>query len=357
MTSLPDAPSQTIAEALDTLDAAAKHLTQGAIAVGFPRSIHLIDVHLPNRAVTLGRLLTAGGQLLGIVGSRSTPAGGDPYYSFFPQWAACPQVKEQLRTLAKHLPRGVPKSYVLVPGAPAFREPWTGSTEELLDQAELAALPLDQPRMVFAMDDGPELLALGSSSLGQRAEEFLAAGATPVGLVGYRDTQGDGEATEVSVVFRQFAKSPWALQYLDSVLEVLRRLRWASGGDRRLVPPSERPASPRTSRELLAVLDTVARNLHDAALVVILDHGADTIIFDDPCRATLLDQLLTAGGTPVGITGHVVEHGARQARYRLFPEYEQEPWALAYLQGLADRLQAHLDTLSAASPRVPACPA
>jgi hypothetical protein len=106
------------------------------------------------------------------------------------------------------------------------------------------------------------------------------------------------------------------------------------------------------------VLDTVARNLHDAALVVVLDHGADTIVFDDPCRATLLDHLLAAGGTPVGITGHVVEHGVRQASYRLFPEYEQEPWALAYLQGLTDRLQAHLDRLSApvTSAPAPACP-
>jgi hypothetical protein len=103
----------------------------------------------------------------------------------------------------------------------------------------------------------------------------------------------------------------------------------------------------------------VARNLQDAALVVVLDHGADTIVFDDPCRTTLLDQLLAAGGTPVGITGHVVAHGARHARYRLFPEYEQEPWALAYLQGLTDRLQAHLDGLcaSATSARARVCPA
>ena len=141
----------------------------------------------------------------------------------------------------------------------------------------------------------------------------------------------------------QYAGSTWTKEYLDSLLEVLIRIRWASGGDRRLVQPTERPESERTPRELLAALDLAAAELHAAALVLVLDDGADAVVFDNPARATLLESLLRAGGTPVGIMGYVIDEMARRVQFEIFPEYGHETWALYYLQGLTDRLQVHLD--------------
>ena len=77
----------------------------------------------------------------------------------------------------------------------------------------------------------------------------------------------------------------------------------------------------------------------------LLDDGADGVHCDNPARARLLDQFLKAGGTPVGITGSVVHGSARRVRYEVFPEYQREPWALSYLQGLTERLQGNLDGL------------
>ncbi len=84
---LSDAPPQRMAEALDALDVAARRLSLAAIAIGFPRSIHLVYANLPNRAVTLRRFLIAGAKPLGIVGYHSTQGGPEPYYIVFPESA------------------------------------------------------------------------------------------------------------------------------------------------------------------------------------------------------------------------------------------------------------------------------
>jgi len=129
MNLLPDAPLNQMAESLDALDRAAKHLTVASIAIGFPQSIHLIYAHLPNRAVTLGRLLFAGGTPLGLVGYTQTEAGMDPCYAVFPRVADPTQVRQHLWSLAKSLLCNPLRCYALLPGAPAVREPWSGTTK------------------------------------------------------------------------------------------------------------------------------------------------------------------------------------------------------------------------------------
>ena len=340
-----NAPAQRMAEALDALDVAARHLSLAAIAIGFPRSIHLVYASLPNRTVTLRRFLITGAKPLGIVGYHSTQGHLEPYYIVFPESADSVQAREQLRTLARGLTQGTPRSYVLVPGAPPFREPWHGSLDSLLEQARTASVGVHQARLVLAADEGPELLALNTSTFPARVQELLAAGVTPLGIVGYRSKGDSGPDHEVSILFSQYRGTPWATEYLEGVLEVLTRIRRTSGDDPRLVPPSERLSCTRSPRELLTTLDAAASRLHGACLVVILDDSADGVLFDNPARAALLDRLLDGGGTPVGIAGYTVDGVTRRVRYELFPEYQHEPWALSYLEGLADRLQVHLDGL------------
>jgi len=342
---LHDAPPERLAEALDALDAAAIHLAVAAIAIGFPGSIHLVYATLPNRAVTLRRFLVAGAEPLGIVGYNAVTANRIPYYMVFPECDNSVQAREQLRILAQILTHGTPRSYVLVPGAPPFREPWPGSLETLLEEAQTASIGLHQPRVVFAQDGGPELLALHTPAFPTRAEELLAAGATPLGIVGHRLVGTGSSEHETAVVFPQYRTITWVTLYIESLLEVLCRIRRTSGDDPRLVPPSERPACRRSPRELLETLDGAAARLHGASLVLVLDDGADGVPAENPNRATLLDRFLDAGGTPVGITGYSVHGSARRVRYEVFPEYQCEPWALSYLEGLADRLQGHLDGL------------
>jgi len=342
---LQDAPPERLAEALDALDAAARHLAVAAIAIGFPRSIHLVYATLPNRAVTLRRFLVVGAEPLGIVGYRATEAGPEPYYIVFPECADSVQAREQLRALAKNLTRGILRSYVLVPGAPPFREPWSGSVDTLVEHTRTAINGIHQPRVAFALDGGPELLALNTPAFPSRLQELLAAGATPLGIVGHRLTGTGSPEHETAVLFPQYRAVPWATQYLESLLEVLSRIRRTSGDDPRLVPPSERPPCRHSPRELLETLDAAAARLEGASLVVVLDDGADGVHCDNPARATLLDQFLKAGGTPVGITGYLGHGSARRVRYEVLPEYQREPWALSYLQGLTERLQENLDGL------------
>ena len=342
---LQDAPPERLAEALDALDAAARHLSVAAIAIGFPRSIHLVYATLPNRAVTLRRFMIAGAEPLGIVGYHARKAGLEPYYIVFPECADSVQAREQLRTLATTLTQGTLRSYVLVPGAPPFREPWPGSLDTLLEHARTAITGIHHPRVVFALDGGPELLALNTPTFPSRIHELLAAGATPLGIVGHRLSGTGSPEHETAVPFPQYRTIPWVTQYIESLLEVLGRIRQASGDDPRLVPPSERPPCRRSPRELLETLDAAAARLDGASLVIVLDDGADGVHCDNPARARLLDQFLKAGGTPVGITGSVVHGSARRVRYEVFPEYQREPWALSYLQGLTERLQGNLDGL------------
>ncbi|MFA4860947.1 hypothetical protein [Methanoregula sp.] len=66
-----------------------------------------------------------------------------------------------------------------------------------------------------------------------------------------------------------------------------------------------------------------------------------------------LDQLVRAGGFPVGLLRFEKENSAVQGSYRPFQEYETEDWAKEYLAGLLEKTAEIIELSQEQMPRFP----
>jgi hypothetical protein len=330
----PAPPPETLAKLLDGLDAIAKQRDAiGVLALRFPESLHLVYAHAANRAVTVGRLLFAGGEPLGFVGLRVVREAADPFYCFLPEMAARPETREQLRTLSHRLHPGVQPPCVLLAEVPQPHPRWRESAEALFGTACRAASGLEQPcRLIFATGTDPACVPLQGSGILDVITEHLRAEHCPVGVLGIRRTP-DGTGTEVGQPLARYGDAAWVPRYLAAVQTVTLRLRWLGGPELRPVLGEGTLAGLNASM-LLRRLDAADRTLRDAILVVVLDDGASIAARDG--RAAHLAELLAAGGTPTGILGWSQVSGVLEIQ--CFTELADEPWATHYLTRVAEVL-------------------
>jgi hypothetical protein len=102
-----------------------------------------------------------------------------------------------------------------------------------------------------------------------------------------------------------------------------------------VAPAAGRPArSPRSTPELIVELQVQARAFTLAAIAVV-NHDVTQFVCatdDDPLRR--LNNLVGAGGHPIGLVGARIGCGTVEYHSQPFAEYQDNPDALAYLQTL-----------------------
>lgn len=337
----------TPAQYIRALDLAAKRSTVAAIAVGFRRITQLVFAHNPARTVTLGRLIYAGGVPFGIVGYHNSDSHAQQYHQPFPDWAGNEAAQVHLGLLSSWLLQGLSICYASMPVPPPDRAPWTRSPAALIPELERHAATLARAAITVALDTGPSLVFPHEADWPTTLSHLVDSGGTPIGVVGFRSGNGNGENGQhrfQSCPFPEYADTPWALDYLQGMADVLDDLWRAGGADLRLVAPAQRPACSWTLEDLVLALESHAHHLIGAAIVVVLDRSTDFVFADDLHRLASLARLISFGGTPIGVIGYLRPSNGQgcQAAARPFPEYAQVPWVQDYLAALCDRLRQHL---------------
>jgi hypothetical protein len=330
----PAPPPETLAKLLDALDTVAKQATSTvALVLRFPDSVHLVYVNALNRAVTIGRLLFAGGEPLGFIGLRRDGECADPFYCFLPEIAGQLEAREQLRALSFRLCHECPAPSLLSVEVPNPRPTWRESAETLFGAACHVAAALEQPcRLIFASEMGPAAVSLQGTGILAAIARHLDAQDTPVGVLGMRPSP-DGSLLEVAYPLSVYGKAPWASRYIEAVQTTATRLRWLGAKEIRPVL-GKGVLGGLSAPALLERLAAADQTLREAALVIVLDEGAS--IACKGRRAERLSTLLAAGGTPVGILGWSLESG--HVHLMRFAELRDEPWAEHYLTGVAEAL-------------------
>ncbi len=94
----------------------------------------------------------------------------------------------------------------------------------------------------------------------------------------------------------------------------------------------------RTTKDLIEELDRESKKFTSLALVVGFEKHTDYVWASDKDGLAKLNDLVEAGGEPVGLIGAILDSKIATIRARALQEYEDQEWVQRYLGELVQTI-------------------